>query len=285
MKYYPRDEAKLQVEREKDRNAEEGNDTNVFYNLKNGRTVLRVLPPFGGDGVWFRELHEYYFRLGEQHLFLTSPADFGLPDPLFEYNKSVYEEGNEAAIKEAKRFRPKSRYLMNVVVLSDGNGKTTMNDGIRVLKAPTTVKRMLVDYDTDVDYGDITNVHKGFNMIVDRTGEGLKTEYKVKAQRERTNLEEILQQGGVDPTGLTLHDLDVVHRKGLKSEIELKGLLEQLKSSVFRAIEEAKEPEMAFGVPESVGGPHMTGGETGAMPNLSDLAPPPSSFSTGGGNS
>lgn len=292
MKYYERNAEALAAEREKDRQQEEngGTEGKIFYNLKPGRTVLRVLPPFSDSGLWFEKINEYYFRLGDQHLFLTSPGDFGLTDPLFEYNRSVYEAGNDAAIKEALRFRPKGRFLMNVVVLSDASGKITMKDGIKVLKAPTTVKRSMVDYDTDPDYGDITSVHKGFNMIIDRTGEGLKTEYSIKAQRERTNLEEILQQGGVAPEGLTLHDLVDVHRKGLKSEAELASLLEQLKTKVEVAVEAATPAPVPFGMPSTEapvtvetapGGPVMTVEAPVGMPSLADLAAPPTA--EGGG--
>lgn len=284
MKVYPRNEQAIAAEREKDKNAENGEDTNVFYNLKKGRTVLRVLPPFGPDGVWYREMREYYFKLDDQHLFLTSPLDFDLTDPLYEYNRSVYEEGNEAAIEEAKRFRPKKRFLLNVLVLSDSSGKTTLADGIKVLKAPQTVKRAFVDLDTDPEYGDITNVHGGFNMIVERTGDGFGTEYTVKAQRERTNLEEILKQAGIAPEDLTLHNLDDIHRKGLKSEDELRALLEQLKGDVDRAVAKATPQPMQFGRSVEVAKDDGTTVEVpdalpakplAEAPDLGGLTPPP----------
>jgi hypothetical protein len=115
-------------------------------------------------------------------------------------------------------------------VLSDTKD-TDMHKGIKVIKVPKVVKMALVDFDTDPEYGDISNPEKGFNMIIDRTGEGLDTEYTVKAQRERTSIFEVLQNGGVDPAQLTLHNLDEVHRSGLKSEEDLRGLLEQLKGT------------------------------------------------------
>ena len=229
MKYYQRNEEALNAEREKDKTADSGGSgSDNFYNLKNGRTVIRVLPSWSNEGLWFREIREYYFRMGEQHLFLTSPLDFGQPDPLDEYNQAVFEIGTDDAKKEAKRFRFKFRYLLNGIVLSDSQG-TTSQDGIKVIKVPKTVKMQLVDFDTDTEYGDITNPEKGFNMIIDREGEGLDTKYSVKAQRERTNIFETLVSAGIDPNQMNMFDLDQIHRNGLKSYEELSGLLEQLK--------------------------------------------------------
>jgi hypothetical protein len=249
LKYYETNADAVKADQEKDKKEAEERDNNVArisYTLKNGRTTMRVLPAFGEDGVWYRKITEYYFPVEDGHLFLTSPRDFGLPDPLYDYQREVYEDGNEAAIKEAKRFRAKKRFLMNVLVLSDTKG-TTMADGVKVLKAPTTVHRGFVDFDTDAEYGDITHPEKGFNMIIDREGEKLSTEYTVKAQRERTNIFEIVQNGGIDVATLSLHDLDDYHRSGVKSEEELREILEDLKGEMFRAQEKAAAaPVMSF---------------------------------------
>lgn len=290
MKHYQRNEKALNAEREKDAAAAEksGESNTSFYNFKNGRTVLRVLGPYSNEGLWFREIHEYYFRQGGNHIFLTSPADFNLADPLNDYGRKMYEDGSSAALEEAKRFRAKPRYLLNVIVLSDAAGKTTMLDGVKVLKAPTTVKRAFVDFDTDVEYGDITNHANGFNMIVERTGEGLGTEYKVKAQRERTSIDEILAKGGIDGTSLNLYDLDKIHEQGLKTEAELELFLEQLRDPRFRVGESVAvtqesptvESAQLSGVPATqearAGGPIMTSSVEMDMPDLGGLSAPPS---------
>lgn len=242
MQYYERNDDKLAAEREKDK-ADDNGSRSDFYSLKKGRTVIRVLPSWSEEGLWFREMREYYFRMGDNHLFVTSPLDFGQPDPLDDYGRSVYEKGNEEAVKEAKRFRAKYRYLLNAIVLSDTQD-TDMHAGIKIVKVPKTVKMALVDFDTDPEYGDISNPEKGFNMIIDRSGEGLDTEYSVKAQRERTNIFELLKSSGLDPAQLTLHNLDEVHLQGLKTEEELRGMLEQLKGSYA-----AKAPASSFNQP------------------------------------
>ncbi|MDY6957708.1 MAG: hypothetical protein SVK08_00990 [Halobacteriota archaeon] len=230
MEYYERNEEALNAERDRDKaTAEEGSSVfSNFYNLKNGRTVLRVLPSWSPEGVWFRKIREYYFQMGEQHLFLTSPLDFDLPDPLDEYNNEVFQIGTDAAKTEAKRFRYKERFLVNALVVSDNQG-TTVADGIKIVKLPKTVKISLVDLDTDSEYGDITNPEQGFNIIIDRSGKGLSTEYSVKAQRERTNIFDLLTNSGINPQGMSMFNLDEVHSTGLKSYDELKAILEQLK--------------------------------------------------------
>lgn len=277
MEIFERNEKALAAEREKDKRAEKENGSNVFYTLKPGRTVLRVLPPYSSAGVWFREMHEYYFKLGDQHLFLTSPRDFDQADPLWDWGESVYEKGNEKAVEEAKRFRPTTRFLMNVLVLSDSQN-TDVEDGVKVLKAPVTVKRPMVDIDTDVDtgYGDITNLNSGFNIVVDREGEGTGTKYTVKPQRERSDILQLLAQAGVDAGNLNLHDLDAVHLDGVRAEEELLGILEQVKGKVQPAAVEAVPIVVGSPLPLTatatapVTGPVMSApeGVSAAIPNI-----------------
>ncbi len=243
MEYYHRNADALDAEHANDKNAEEesGSNNNI-YTLRKGRTVIRVLPPYSAEGLWFRKITEYYFRLGDGHLFLTSPRDFDLPDPLWDWGESIYEKGNEEAIKEANNFRPKPRSLMNVLILSDPKDGC-LEDGIKVLKAPTTVRRALVDFDCDREYGDITNPEAGFNMMIDREGEKLNTKYIVKAQRERSNIFQTLMDKGIDPNGLTLPNLEEVHKGGLKSAAELEAVLEQLRG---RVAPKAQAPKQSF---------------------------------------
>jgi len=205
MKYYQRNEKAIQQEMDK------SNNGSSFYTFSPGRTVIRVLPPSDESGVWFREIREYYFQQGNQHLFLSSPADFGLRDPLAEWSQEVYEKGNEAAMKEASRFRPRVRYLMNVIVLSDTKD-SSLEKGIKVLSSPAVVKEQLVKLDLMREYGDITNPENGFNIIVERTGTGLNTKYSVVPDPKRTNIFEILQNAGIDPRQLELNDLESAHR-------------------------------------------------------------------------
>lgn len=225
MKYFETNKNAIVLDQGKDKNRGNNIDT-----LNIGRTVLRVLPPWSEEGVWFRPISEYYFRLGDGHLFITSPLDFGMSDPFDEYARSVYQVGDEEAVEEARKFRAKNRFLLNVVIVSDNKG-TTPADGIKILKVPKAVKKQLVDFDIDPEYGDITNLEKGFNMIIERSGEGLETQYHVKAQRERTNIFEITKQHGLELNDLSLHDLEEVHRSGLREEAEMKSLLEQLRST------------------------------------------------------
>ncbi len=227
MKTFERNEEALIREREKDKESKEGgnSDWSMFHFLKPGRTVLRILPPYNEKGVWFRGLKEYYFEQDGQKFFLTSPRTNGDPDPLWDWGEGVYEKGNEAAVKEAKRFRPRTQFLYNAIVLSN-SGDATAVDGVKVLKTGITVKRDLVDLDTDVDsgYGDITNIQKGFNVIIDREGEGLDTSYTVKLQREPCDIRDTLKSLGVDFDSLDLHNLDELLPS--KSYEELQGILE-----------------------------------------------------------
>lgn len=245
MKTFPRNDQALQAEREKDSERDEGRSSSWsnFHFLKPGRTVLRILPAYSEKGVWFRKLSEYCFEADGQKFFLTSPKDTGDRDPLYEWGQAVYEKGNEAAIKEAKKFRPRTQFLYNAVILSN-SGEASPADGVKILKTGVTVKRALVDLDTDVDsgFGDITNLETGFNVIIDREGEGLDTKYTVKVHREQSNLITTLAGGGVNFDELELFDLDEL--LPAKSFDELQGILEMIRNPGMQSTP-APAPEVA----------------------------------------
>ncbi|MHA2377603.1 MAG: hypothetical protein ACXAB9_15735, partial [Candidatus Thorarchaeota archaeon] len=86
-------------------------------------------------------------------------------------------------------FRPRTQFLVNAFVLSAPDG-TSLKDGVKVVKFGVSVKRALVDLDSDFvsGYGDITNLANGMDIVIDRQGKDLNTKYTVKAIPSRNNL-------------------------------------------------------------------------------------------------
>lgn len=192
-----------------------------FHSLAPGRTVLRILPPYSERGVWFRSVLEYYIRLGDETRVLISPKDAGLRDPLSEYGESLSQSGDERLVEKSKSIRPRRRFLVNALVVSDPKG-TSLKDGVKVVNLPVRVKEDLRNIDTDVQsgYGNITDLEGGFNVTVERSGEGLQTRYAVRAHRERSNILEQAHEQGLNPDGWSLFNLDDCAKPSTERELQ-----------------------------------------------------------------
>lgn len=182
---------------------------NNFYFFKAGKTVLRILGPYSDKGVWFKPFLSYYFKLGDQAVTLISPRDSGGVDPIYEHGAKLYKSGDEQLVEQAKQFRPRRKFLVNAVILSDPAGGS-IKDGVRIVEIPAKVKEELVNYDTNVDegYGDITNLLTGRNITIEKTGELLMTRYSVRPHVQTSSLFDLAKDNGVDANSWTLPDLD-----------------------------------------------------------------------------
>ena len=202
MKVYDRNEEAILTEGSR-------KGANNFYYFRPGKTVIRILGPFSSKGVWFKPFLAYYFKLGDQAVTLISPRDAGGTDPIYEHGAKLYKSGNEELVEQAKQFRPRRRFLVNAVVLSDPAGGS-IKDGIRIIELPAKVKEELVNYDTNVDegYGDITNLNSGRNITIEKSGEGLMTRYSVRPHVQTSSLFELAKDNSIDINAWTLPNLD-----------------------------------------------------------------------------
>jgi hypothetical protein len=158
-------------------------------------------------GAFFREFREYQFF--NEKIYEPSPGDHGDPDPFADYRKELESQGTEASLKEASKFRPRKQFLFNALIIEDSDGASP-KDGIKVVKTGVTVKRAIVDLDHDEDeWGDITNLETGYNITIDKEGEGRDTTYTVKGvHKGERDIRKVLEEQGVDINKFALHDLD-----------------------------------------------------------------------------
>lgn len=212
MKTFERNENKIKEERDKKRG--------VVTRLHSGKTVLRVLPPWSEAGVWFRPILSYYFKIDGDHYVLRSPRDEGVKDPIYSYARSLRDSDNPEDMERAKSFFPRRRFYINAVVLSSSDGKS-LSDGVQVVELPVKVKEQLIQLDTAVDegFGDITDLENGFNIVVERTGEGLNTQYNCRPYRERSNILELAKNQGINTDEWELFDLDAVAKPASTEEL------------------------------------------------------------------
>lgn len=201
----------------------------VITSLKSGLTTIRVMPAYSERGCWYKKVNEYYFQLGEQHMYFPSPRDFGNTDPIWDYCNQVYEDGDPKEIEKIKSWRPRAKYLVNVFILAEPEPVDRNN--IVVLKLPTSVHKELRTYDVDqaAGFGDITNLENGINFNIKKDGKLLNTNYTLTPHRQNTNIRTLLSERKLDLDTMTLHNLDTVYPT--KSAYDLQQILDTLRSS------------------------------------------------------
>jgi hypothetical protein len=172
-------------------------NSNLLF-LKKGVTQLRVLPAYGSHGRWFREIKEIPLYINGRYSPQVSPATDGKPCPFMMEGQRLYNLGGEENVEKAKKFRPRSSFLFNVVVQSSPDGNVDINSCVKVLKCGVKVFRQILDLDQDVagGWGDVTNLANGIDLRITRTGEGRNnTEYAVKGIPGRSDILEWLEKG------------------------------------------------------------------------------------------
>ena len=183
------------------------NGGNFARNLASGRTTLRIMPAYSEKGMWFYKVREHFIQ-SKQRSIVCSEDKYGRC-PICEECARLDESGDEAG---AKGFKPVVKFLVNAIILQDPSNKITAKDGVKVIRIGSLVKKALVDLDLDFGsgYGNIVSYDDGFNINIDRSGSGLKTEYKVKVIPTRVNIIKQLTEEGIDVSQFQLNDLESI---------------------------------------------------------------------------
>lgn len=142
-----------------------------FWKPKVGRSVIRILPPVGDMEFFFAEVGRHY----EQRQYCPTITTDGEEDcPICELNEKLYQAGEKDA---AATFRVSRAFWMNIIDRgSEDTGPQIYTPGVRVFQN-------LVSLIGDADFGDITDEEDGFDIKIDRVGQGIETEYTVMPMR------------------------------------------------------------------------------------------------------
>jgi len=159
-----------------------------YFSFKDGRNVIRILPPWEGSSDFSRVSGKHWGTDKDgNRFFVHCPRDtFGKHCPICE---SVSLEWKSPGLTEERKIFLKQissgpRYLANVVDLND-KGR-----GVQIAEFPKTVmneiwKKMV---DPELGVGDVSDPVKGFDIIIDRTGKGLGTKYSVEPKKKHSKI-------------------------------------------------------------------------------------------------
>lgn len=154
------------------------NKSNLTWKPKPGQQVVRIVPyKFHTDGSSFIELKFHYNVNGKTYL---SPDSFGRPDPIVEWSNRMKRTGVKDDWQLGKKMEPKLRTYAPVLVRGEED------QGVRFWGFGKQVYEELIKVIADDDFGDITDVEKGHDILVefkaaDETGKSFpETSIRVK---------------------------------------------------------------------------------------------------------
>ena len=209
-------------------------DFKFWKPIKNGRYVVRFLPPKDSEGLFFKETAQH--KLGESYYFC--PKSEGDTCPICEYYKSLYDKGTDDAIALAKEIKPRKQYLYNVIIKEELDNPVADPTKTFVYMSGKILYETLMDYFFDDDYGDLTDVEHGYDfMIVKEQGDlGFPTYKKSKPKKNPTPL--AADEASIEKILQNMRDL--------KGELEYKSY-EELKNILKKFIDTEKSGADFFG--------------------------------------
>mgnify|MGYP003125415184 CR=1 FL=1 len=144
--------------------------TSSLWKPSPGKNQVRIVPYQHDKANPFLELF-FHYDLGKRNY--LSPVTHGESDPVVEFSEKLKSTGNSDDWKLSKKLEPKMRVYVPVIVRGEEGGKQVYAE--------------LLGFISDPDYGDITGLTDGRDIVVEFTpSEGAGT-YPKTAIRVKPN--------------------------------------------------------------------------------------------------
>ena len=207
-----------------------------FIKIKDGRNVVRILPP-ADNAEWFAKEVFLHYRVGKSATnqngsTIVCPTTYGDDKkcPVCELAKELWamsSKKDDKYDKQAKEVARKKRVYFNAIDraedLSDytkndeGKWKNTKTDEegspVKILATGVGVYKEIMGIIVDPEYGDITDPTEGLDVIITKSGTGFNTSYGVKTVRKESPI-------GFDEWEECLNDLETLGKTKTYEEIE-----------------------------------------------------------------
>ena len=211
--------------------------TNSFWKPQPGKTQIRIVPYFHNKSNPFSELYFHYSLVKNKTV--LSPLSFGRPDPVQEFADKLKASGNKDEWIQGKRIEPKMRTFAPVIVRGEES------EGVKWWGFGKTVYQELLAIIADPDYGDISDVMTGRDIVVERqTAAEAGNQYGKTTIRVKPNQTALVEDATLSQN-LISNQPNIVELYNEPSFDELKGHLQNfLNPSATTEETTEKEKEM-----------------------------------------
>ena len=133
---------------------------NAFWKPQPGKSQIRITPYNENKDNPFVELFFHYSLVPNKTV--LSPLSFGRPDPVQQFADKLKSSGDKDEWIQGKRIEPKMRTFAPVIVRGEEA------EGVKWWGFGKTVYQELLGIIADPDYGDISDVMTGRDIVVER---------------------------------------------------------------------------------------------------------------------
>ncbi len=163
-----------------------------------GRSELRFLPPWSAAGDIGYEAR-WHWNIGPDHKAVPCPHALEQECVLCDYVRELRNKKNPAA----QEMYARKRIYYNLIVRSQED------KGVQVYASGIRVYENILSYLYDDEWGDITDIVTGRDMILERVGQGKEdTQYTLKPKANPSPLH--TEQGVVDKWLEAIYDLNTI---------------------------------------------------------------------------
>ena len=209
---------------------------NAFWKPQPGKSQIRIAPYNENKDNPFVELFFHYSLVPNKTV--LSPLSFGRPDPVQQFADKLKSSGDKDEWIQGKRIEPKMRTFAPVVV----RGEET--EGVKWWGFGKTVYQELLGIIADPDYGDISDVMTGRDIVVERqTAAEAGNQYGKTTIRVKPNQTALVEDANLS-SNLISNQPNIVELYNEPSFDELKGHLQGFLNPNSTEETSEKEPEM-----------------------------------------
>lgn len=133
------------------------NRTSNIWRPEPGEHQIRIVPYIHNRENPFLELY-FHYNLGKKST--LSPTSFGRPDPISEFANKLKQSGDKEEWLLGRKLEPKMRTYVPVLV------RGQENEGVKFWGFGKKVYQELLAFIADPDYGDITDLKEGRDVVV-----------------------------------------------------------------------------------------------------------------------
>ena len=208
---------------------------NAFWKPQPGKSQIRITPYNENKDNPFVELFFHYSLVPNKTV--LSPLSFGRPDPVQQFADKLKGSGDKDEWIQGKRIEPKMRTFAPVIVRGEES------EGVKWLGFGKTVYQELLGIIADPDYGDISDVMTGRDIVVERqTAAEAGNQYGKTTIRVKPNQTALVEDATLSQN-LINNQPNIVELYNEPSFDELKGHLQNFLNP-SAAEEKTSEPEM-----------------------------------------
>lgn len=155
-----------------------------FFTPKEGLNTIRIMPAVGSMDAFFVQVGVHVLTEdGKKREYCPAEITDGQePCPICEAVNTLYKAGDAASKAMAKQLRKQRTFWMNIIDRgNESAGPLIFTPGVKIFG-------QLANLVNDPDYGDVVDPDNGFDLVIDRKGTGMDTEYDVRARRNPSTL-------------------------------------------------------------------------------------------------